>query len=76
VEDLPWSKSSQKINGRDGSDGHPRADGAAGTIISVDSQAQPYLNKLQLINKTGGGAAEPKPEIRVADPTARPDEGL
>jgi hypothetical protein len=53
-------------NGRDGSDGHPGADGAAGTIIvSVDSQAQPYLNKLQLINKTGGGAAGPKPEIRI-----------
>jgi hypothetical protein len=53
-------------NGRDGSDGHPGADGAAGTIIvSVDSQAQPYLNKLQLINKTGGGVPGPKPEIRV-----------
>jgi hypothetical protein len=53
-------------NGRDGSDGHPGADGAGGTIlVSVDAQAQPYLNKLQLINKTGGGVPGPKPEIRV-----------
>ena len=53
-------------NGRDGSDGHAGADGAAGTIlVSVDAKAQPYLNKVQLINKTGGGAAGPKPEIRV-----------
>jgi hypothetical protein len=53
-------------SGRDGSDGHPGADGAAGTIlVSVDAQAQPYLNKLQLINKTGGGVPGPKPEIRV-----------
>jgi hypothetical protein len=53
-------------NGLDGSNGHPGADGAAGTIlVSVDAQAQPYLNKLQLINKSGGGAAGPKPEIRV-----------
>ena len=53
-------------NGRDGMDGHPGAEGAAGTIlVSVDTQAQPYLNKLQLINKNGSGAAGPKPEIRV-----------
>src|ERR1700722_12643465 len=53
-------------DGRDGFDGHAGADGAAGTIVvSVDSQAQPYLSKLQLINKNGGGAPGPKPEIRV-----------
>jgi len=53
-------------NGRDGFDGHAGADGAAGTIVvSVDSQAQPYLDKLQLINKSGGGVPGPKPEIRV-----------
>ena len=53
-------------DGRDGFDGHAGSDGAAGTIIvSVDSQAQPYLSKLQLINKNGGGAPGPKPEIRI-----------
>jgi hypothetical protein len=53
-------------NGRDGSDGRSGADGAAGTIVvSVDSQVQTYLNKLELINKTGGGAPGPKPEIRI-----------
>jgi hypothetical protein len=53
-------------NGRDGFDGHPGADGAAGTIIvSVDGQAQPYLDKLQLINKSGGGSPGPKAEIRI-----------
>jgi hypothetical protein len=53
-------------NGRDGFDGHAGADGVAGTIIvSVGSQAQPYLSKLQLINKSGGGAPGPKPEIRI-----------
>ena len=40
-------------DGQDGFNGHAGADGAAGTIVvSVDSQAQPYLSKLQLINKT------------------------
>ena len=53
-------------SGRDGMDGHAGADGAAGTIlVSVDSQAQPYLNKLQLVNQGGGGVPGPKPEIRV-----------
>jgi hypothetical protein len=53
-------------NGRDGFDGHAGSDGAAGTIIvSVDSQAQPYLNTLRLINKNGDGSAGPKPEIRI-----------
>jgi hypothetical protein len=53
-------------NGRDGMDGHPGAVGAAGTIlVSVDAQAQPYLNKLQLINKSGGGVPGPKPESRI-----------
>jgi hypothetical protein len=53
-------------DGRDGFSGHAGADGAAGSIVvSVDSQAQPYLSKLQLINKNGGGAPGPKPEIRI-----------
>jgi hypothetical protein len=53
-------------NGRDGFDGHAGADGAAGTIVvSADSQAQPYLSKLNLINKSGSGAPGPKPEIRI-----------
>jgi hypothetical protein len=53
-------------DGRDGFDGHAGSDGAAGTIIvSVDSQAQPYLSKLQLINKNGGGAPGPKPQILI-----------
>jgi hypothetical protein len=53
-------------NGQNGLDGHAGADGAAGRIVvSVDSQAQPYLKKLQLINKTGGGTPGPMPEIRV-----------
>jgi hypothetical protein len=53
-------------DGRAGFDGHAGSDGAAGAIVvSVDSQAQPYLSKLQLINKNGGGAPGPKPEIRI-----------
>jgi hypothetical protein len=53
-------------NGRDGSNGHAGSDGAAGTIIvAVDSQAQPYLSTLQLINENGNGAPGPKPEIRI-----------
>jgi hypothetical protein len=53
-------------DGRDGFNGHAGADGAAGSIVvSVDSQAQPYLSKLQLINKSGGGVPGPKPEIRI-----------
>jgi hypothetical protein len=53
-------------NGRDGMDGHEGADGPAGTIsVSIDSHAQPYLNKLQLINKSGGGGPGPAPEIRI-----------
>jgi hypothetical protein len=53
-------------DGRDGFDGHAGSDGAAGIIIvSVDSQAQPYLSKLQLINKNGGGAPGPKPQILI-----------
>jgi len=53
-------------NGRNGCNGHAGADGAAGTIVvSVDNQAQPYLNTLQLINKSGGGATGPEPEIRI-----------
>ncbi|HEY2463091.1 MAG TPA: collagen-like protein [Steroidobacteraceae bacterium] len=53
-------------NGLNGADGHAGARGAAGTIVvSVDPQAQPYLSKLQLINKDGGGAPGPTPDIRV-----------
>jgi hypothetical protein len=53
-------------NGRDGFDGHAGSDGAAGTItVSVDSQAQPYLSTLRLINNNGRGVAGPQPEIRI-----------
>jgi hypothetical protein len=53
-------------NGRDGMDGQSGADGTAGTIlVSVDSEARPYLNKLQLINKSGRGTPGPAPEIRI-----------
>jgi hypothetical protein len=53
-------------NGWDGLDGHAGADGAAGSIVvSVDSQAQAYLNKLQLINNSGAGRLGPAPEIRI-----------
>jgi hypothetical protein len=53
-------------NGQDGMDGHPGADGAAGRILlSVDSQALPYLNRLQLINKNGRGVPGVAPAIRV-----------
>jgi hypothetical protein len=52
--------------GAGGTDGHAGAGGAAGTIVvSVDPQAQPYLSKLQFINKDGGGAPGLTPEIRV-----------
>jgi hypothetical protein len=53
-------------DGRDGSNGHAGSNGAGGIIIvSVDSEAQPYLSKLHLINKSGSGAPGPKPEIRI-----------
>jgi hypothetical protein len=53
-------------DGRNGFDGLAGPDGAAGSlVISVDSQAQAYLDKLQLINKSGGGTKGPKPEIRI-----------
>jgi len=53
-------------NGLDGFSGHAGADGAAGTIVvSIDSQAQPFLDKLHLINRSGSGAPGPKPEIRI-----------
>jgi hypothetical protein len=53
-------------DGRDGFNGHAGSDGPAGSIIvSVDNQAQPYLSKLQLIHKNGGGAPGPRPEIRI-----------
>jgi hypothetical protein len=47
-------------------DGHSGTDGAAGrTLVSVDSQALPYLDSVQLINKNGGGVPGAAPEIRV-----------
>lgn len=53
-------------DGRNGFDGLAGPDGAAGNIVvSVDSQAQPYLDKLQMIDKNGGGTPGPKPEIRI-----------
>ena len=33
--------------------------------MSVDSQALPYLDSVQLINKNGGGVPGAAPEIRV-----------
>jgi hypothetical protein len=53
-------------DGRNGFDGHAGTDGAAGTIVvSVDPAAQPFLGRLRLSNKSGGGHAGPAPEIRV-----------
>ena len=53
-------------DGRDGFNGHAGSNGAAGSIVvSLDSQAQPFLSKLHLINMSGGGAPGPKPEIRI-----------
>jgi hypothetical protein len=53
-------------DGRDGYNGHASSGGPAGTIIvSIDNQAQPYLSKLQLINKNGSGAPGPMHEIRI-----------
>jgi hypothetical protein len=50
-------------DGRNGNDGPP---GAAGSIVvSVDPQAQPFLDRLRLSNTNGNGAPGPAPQIRV-----------
>ena len=53
-------------DGRNGFDGHPGNGGAAGTIVvTVDPQAQPFLNLLQLSNKSGSGRPGPTPQVHV-----------
>lgn len=54
---------SNGLDGRSGSDG---PGGAAGTIVvSVDPQAQPFLDRLRLSNTNGNGTPGPAPQIRV-----------
>ena len=53
-------------SGLPGIPGQPGRGGAAGTIIvSVDPQAQPFLDRLHLSNQSGDGVAGDAPEIRV-----------
>ncbi|MGA3006872.1 MAG: hypothetical protein ABSE59_03165, partial [Opitutaceae bacterium] len=52
--------------GGDGLPGQPGQGGAAGTIlVSVDPQAQPFLNKLHLSNNSGSGMPGDAPDIRI-----------
>jgi hypothetical protein len=53
-------------DGRSGFDGSAGAGGAAGSIIlSVDSQAMPFLGHFLLISRSGDGRDGPSPEIRM-----------
>ena len=53
-------------DGRNGFDGHPGNGGAAGTIVvTVDPQAQPFLNRIHLSNRSGAGAPGPAPQVQV-----------
>jgi hypothetical protein len=53
-------------NGRDGRNGNNGPGGAAGTIVvSVDPQAQPFLDRLHLSNRNGDGVPGQQPQIRV-----------
>jgi hypothetical protein len=54
------------LDGRPGWDGHAGADGAGGTItVSVDPEAQPFMNCVSWSNRSGGGAPGPAPTITV-----------
>ena len=53
-------------NGQDGRSGSNGPGGVAGTIVvSVDPQAQPFVDRLLLSNTNGNGTRGPVPQIRV-----------
>lgn len=60
-----WPPGMSGLSGHDGSDGRSGSDGAAGTfVVSVDPQAQPYLDRLRFSNTSGGRSGLP-PDIRI-----------
>jgi hypothetical protein len=53
-------------DGLNGADGHAGMGGAAGTItVSIDPQAQPFLDRLHLSSRSGDGSGARPPQIRV-----------